>query len=80
MSLSRFHKNNQIRIDQIKRCVVLIMKGVFAMDYECLKNAVNKIIMPEDMKSRIITEVRHSCCEEQREKEQYAEIQKPDEI
>ena len=59
---------------------MLIMKGVFAMDYERLKNAVNKIIMPEDMKKRIVAEVMCSCFEEPSEKEQYTETQKTDKI
>lgn len=58
----------------------MIMKGVFAMDYECLKNAVNKITMPEDMKKRIVAEVMRSCFEEPSEKEQYTETQKPNKI
>ena len=63
---SYFHENNQIRIDQINHCVVLIVKEVSAMDYELLKKTVDRIKMPEDMKTRIIAEIRRSCFEEQR--------------
>lgn len=48
-------------IDQSGSLFVLVMKGVFAMEFECLKMAANRIKMPQDMKERIINAVRQSC-------------------
>ena len=48
-------------IDQCGSLFVLVMKGVFDMDLECLKIVAIKINMPQDMKERIINAVQQSC-------------------
>lgn len=49
------------------------------MDYELLKKAVDRIKMPEDMKTRIITEVRNSCVRSE-EQEQRGKVPKNEKI
>ena len=49
------------------------------MDFECLKDAVSKIKMPDDMKERIIDVVRQSFAEYQNSKEIHPSvIKEPD--